>query len=52
VSALNFGMFARSGGAVRAEGLWDAMTEVLSELSDLPKADIRRDTFILQKQLG
>src|SRR5215468_590291 len=29
VSARNFGTFARSGGAVRSDGLWDALTEVL-----------------------
>jgi len=51
VSALNFGKFALSGGTVRADGLWEALTEVLSEWSDMPRADIRRDTFILQTQL-
>jgi hypothetical protein len=51
VSALNFGKFALSGAAVRADGLWVALTEVLSEWSDIPRAEIRRDTFVLQAQL-
>lgn len=52
VSSLNFGVLARSGGAVRGDDLWDAMIEVLSGWTQLSKADIRRDTLILQKQLG
>lgn len=52
-TALNFGLLARSGAAVRVEGLWDAMADVLSEQGErrLSKTDIRRETFILQKQL-
>lgn len=52
-TALNFGLLARSGAAVRNKGLWDAMADVLSELGErqLSKAEILRETFILQKQL-
>jgi hypothetical protein len=48
--ALNYGMLARSGGAVRPKDLWDAVAEVLSGLSELPKSAIRRDTPILQQK--
>lgn len=49
-SALNYGSLADTGGAVRSKDLWDAMTEVLSGLSELSKSDIRRDTLILHRQ--
>jgi hypothetical protein len=48
-SALNYGSLARAGGAVRADGIWDAMAEVLSRHSDLPSAEMRRDTSILHR---
>jgi hypothetical protein len=50
-SALNYGTLARSGGAVRPKELWDAMAEVLSGLSELPKPDMRRDTLILHHKV-
>jgi hypothetical protein len=50
VSALNYGALAGSGGAVRPKDLWDAMSEVLSRHSDLPKSAMRRDTLILHQK--
>lgn len=50
-SMLNYGTLARSGGAVRPKELWDAMAEVLSGLSELPKSDMRRDTLILHQKV-
>jgi len=50
-SVLNYGTLARSGGAVRPKELWDAMAEVLSGLSELPKSDMRRDTQILYQKV-
>jgi hypothetical protein len=50
-STLNYGTLARSGGAVRPKELWDAMAEVLSGLSALPKSDMRRDTLILHQKV-
>ena len=47
-SALNYGNIAQGGGAIRPAELWDAMTEVLSDFSSLPTADMHRDTLILQ----
>jgi hypothetical protein len=49
-SALNYGSLAGAGGAVRPNDLWDAMTEVLSGLSELPRSGISRDTLILHRQ--
>jgi hypothetical protein len=49
VSALNYGSLVGSGGAVRPKDLWDAMAEVLSGHSDLPRSAMRRDTLILQE---
>lgn len=49
-SALNYGSLAGWGGAVRPSDLWDAMTEVLSGLSELPTSDISRETLILHRQ--
>jgi len=46
-SALNYGPLARSGGAIRPKELWDAMAEVLSGFSELPKSEMRRETLIL-----
>jgi len=50
-SALNYGTLARSGGAIRPKELWDAMAEVLSGFSELPKSDMRRDTLILHQKV-
>lgn len=49
-SALNYGTLAQSGGAIRPKELWDAMAEVLSRFSELPKSAMRRDTLILQQR--
>jgi len=50
-SALNYGTLARSGGAIRPKELWDAMAEVLSGFSELPKSEMRRETLILHQQV-
>jgi len=50
-SALNYGTLARSGGAIRPKDLWDAMAEVLSGFSELPKSEMRRETLILHQRV-
>ena len=46
-SALNYGQLTERGGAVWANELWGALAEVLSEFSDLPKPQMRRDTVLI-----
>jgi hypothetical protein len=51
VAALNFGKLVADGAGRRDTDLWNALLEVLSEFSVLPKAEISRETTILQRQI-
>jgi hypothetical protein len=51
VAGLNFGKLSQEGAEPRDKDLWNALVEVLSEDTLLPKSEIRRETFLLQKQL-
>lgn len=50
-SALNYGTLARSSATIRPKELWDAMAEVLSGFSELPKSEMRRETLILRQRV-
>ena len=51
VAGLNFGHLHDQGAKARDLDIWNALLEVLSEHTILPKAEIRPETLILQKQL-
>ena len=48
-AGLNFGGLAAEGAKIRDKDLWNALVEVLSEHSLLPKAEIHPGTLILYK---
>lgn len=50
IAGLNFGTLHAQGAKPRDQDLWDALVEVLSEHTVLPKADIHPGTMILRKQ--
>lgn len=51
VAGLNFGKLLAEGAEPRDRDLWNALVEVLSEDSLLPKSEIRPETLLLQKQV-
>ena len=51
VTGLNFGKLSNEGVELRDKDLWNALVEVLSEDTFLPKLEIRPETLLLQKQL-
>jgi hypothetical protein len=51
VTGLNFGKLSNEGAELHDKDLWNALVEVLSEDSLLPKLEIRPETLLLQKQL-
>lgn len=48
VARLNRGPLRRQGGTFRLADVWDDLVELLSEHTDLPKSQIRADTWLLQ----
>jgi hypothetical protein len=50
VTGLNFGKLSNEGAELHDKDLWNALVEVLSEDSLLPKLEIRSETLLLQKQ--
>ena len=51
VTGLNFGKLSDEGAELHDKDLWNALVEVLSEDTLLPKLEIRPETLLLQKQL-
>jgi hypothetical protein len=51
VTGLNFGKLSDEGAEPRDKDLWNALVEVLSEDTLLPKSEIQAETLLLQKQL-
>jgi hypothetical protein len=51
VTGLNFGKLSDEGAELNDKDLWNALVEVLSEDTFLPKLEIRPETLLLQKQL-
>jgi hypothetical protein len=51
VTGLNFGKLSDEGAELHDKDLWNALVEVLSEDTFLPKLEIRPETLLLQKQL-
>jgi len=51
VTGLNFGKLSNEGAELHDKDLWNALVEVLSEDTFLPKQEIRPETVLLQKQL-
>jgi hypothetical protein len=51
VTGLNFGKLSNEGAELHDKDLWNALVEVLSEDTFLPKLEIRPETLLLQKQL-
>lgn len=51
VAGLNFGQLAAAGAEPRDKDLWNALTEVLSQYSILPKSEMQPGTFLLQSQM-
>lgn len=51
VTGLNFGKLSNEGAELQDKDLWNALVEVLSEDTFLPKLEIRPETLLLQKQL-
>jgi hypothetical protein len=51
LAGLNFGQLSAAGAEARDRDLWNALVEVLSEHSLLPKSEIKPETLLLQKQL-
>ena len=51
VAGLNFGKLSNEGAELHDKDLWNALVEVLSEDTFLPKQEIRPETVLLQKQL-
>lgn len=51
VTGLNFGKLSDEGAGLHDKDLWNALVEVLSEDTLLPKLEIRPETLLLQKQL-
>jgi hypothetical protein len=51
VTGLNFGKLSDEGAELHDRDLWNALVEVLSEDSLLPKLEIRPETLLLQKQI-
>ncbi len=50
VTGLNFGKLSNEGAELHDQDLWNALVEVLSEDTFLPKLEIRPETLLLQKQ--
>jgi hypothetical protein len=51
VTGLNSGKLSNEGAEPNDKDLWNALVEVLSEDTFLPKLEIRPETLLLQKQL-
>ena len=51
VTGMNFGKLSNEGAETHDKDLWNALVEVLSEDTRLPKLEIRPETLLLQKQL-
>ena len=51
VTGLNFGKLSYEGAELHDKDLWNALVEVLSEDTFLPKLEIRPESLLLQKQL-
>ena len=51
VTGLNFGKLSNEGAELHDKDLWNALVEVLSEDTFLPKLEIGPETLLLQKQL-
>ena len=51
VAGLNFGKLSNEGAELHDKDLWNALVEVLSEDTFLPKLEIGPETLLLQKQL-
>jgi len=52
IGARNFGLLNGANFPVREAELWNALLEVISDHSDIPKSEIRSDTLLLQSQLS
>lgn len=52
IGARNFGLLNGANFPVREAELWNALLEVISDHSDIPRSEIRRDTLLLQSQIS
>jgi hypothetical protein len=50
--ARNFGLLNGTNFPVREAELWNALLEVISDHSDIPRSEIRPDTLLLQSQIS